>query len=153
MDSRQKRKQAFTLIEVLLVIVILAMLAGVGIGVYFNYLEGSKVDTTKLLIEEVVKAVEGYAMHVGHAPTEEEGGLKALLTKPQFEDEKQAEKWRGPYVRREPKDSWGNALNYEVVESGSEEGVNVPFKIWSNGKDGQSGTEDDIKNWSDEESS
>ena len=150
MRAHRGMRNGFTLIEVLLVIVILGMLAGVGIVALWNTGEGAKVDTTKLKIDEVVKGLDLYKMHIGRYPSEEDGGLAALRTKPAFSEETLAEKWRGPYLTEDAVDPWGNALNYEVVESGSAETVSVPVKVWSNGPDGTSGTDDDIKNWKEE---
>ncbi len=151
MTSRTHRtRRGFTLIEVLLVIVILGLLAGVGIMAFSGIGEGAKVDTTKLKIDEVEGAIELYKTNIGHLPTEEEGGLTALREEPTFEDEKLAEKWRGPYLKEEPTDAWGNELNYRVETVESESGSREVARIWSSGPDGQSETEDDIKNWSDE---
>ena len=150
MTQRTRRRSAFTLVEVLLVIVILGMLATVAIRQLIGTREGARIDTTKLLINNVATQMDLYNMHIGHYPTEEEGGLAAMRTKPQFADEKLADKWRGPYLKENPVDAWGHALNYEVVSPGSDEALTTPFKISSNGPDGQAGTDDDIKSWSDE---
>jgi general secretion pathway protein G len=130
----------FTLIEVLLVILIIGMLAGVLVVTIGGTQDGARIDTTKLTIQKLENKVQTYYMHVGHYPTEAEGGLDALQNKPNFEDSKAGEKWRGPYVKaQELNDAWGNKVNYEPGEGGK-------FKIWSNGPDQQSSTEDDISN-------
>ena len=108
------------------------------------------IDATKVLIASVSDATEAYNANIGHYPTDEEGGLTALLVKPSFSDKSLAEKWRGPYVKQEPKDHWGNKLNYQVAQPGTPEADQTPFKLWSNGPDGVDGTDDDIKNWSDQ---
>ena len=88
---------------------------------------------------------------MGRYPSEADGGLKALYVQPQFEDEDQAKKWREPFVKqKELNDAWSNVLNYEVVEVGVQGPSGVKFKLWSNGPDLQSNTEDDIRNWSNE---
>lgn len=150
--KQSRKEQGFTLIEVLLVIVILGLLAAVAVVAMSGTREGAKIDTTKLLMQELETGMETYNMHVGHYPTEEEGGLDALTTKPTFDEEGSEDKWRGPYLKKEAKDAWGNDFSYEAVEADAlSEGSSTPFKLWSNGPDGQSGTEDDIKNWSDED--
>jgi general secretion pathway protein G len=152
MRTRTSARRGFTLIEVLLVLTILGLLAAVAIVGFTGQKEKAKKDTTGLLLGEVETAINLYENNIGHYPTEEEGGLNALLTKPTFEDEVIAEQWQGPYLEKEPRDAWGRPLTYEFVgatgtaaETGDE-----PYHLWSNGPDGQSGTEDDIKNWSDE---
>jgi general secretion pathway protein G len=152
---RTQRRSGFTLIEVLLVLVILGMLATVAIVALSGTREGARIDVSKRLVEQVGSSLETYNLHIGHYPSEEEGGLNALLTKPTFEDEKIAEKWRGPYIKEEPRDPWNHPLKYERVEasdSSSSEAGGKPFKLWSMGPDGQDGTADDIKNWSDDAS-
>ncbi|MHC4716474.1 MAG: type II secretion system protein GspG, partial [Planctomycetota bacterium] len=81
-------------------------------------------------------------------PTEEEG-LGALRTKPTFQDEEEGKNWAGPYIRkRDPKDPWGQKINYEPVEAGGDEATaGMGYKIWSNGPNRTSGDDDDIKNW------
>jgi len=150
LKAHKMNRRGFTLIEVLLVIAILAMLAGVGIYAFSGTQDKAKVDLTRLLVQTTIPdAIERYKLDIGHVPTEAEGGLEALRKKPAFEDENLAEKWPGAYLKKEPKDAWGNPLNYEVSED-AEEGA-PEYKVWSNGKNGTSGDEDDIKNYEEEE--
>jgi general secretion pathway protein G len=147
----RQNSRAFTLIEVLLVILIIGMLAGVVVVTISGTSEGARVDTTRLKVQKVGNKVEEYYIHVGHYPTESEGGIEALRTRPSFDDEKTAEKWRGPYVKsQELTDAWNNKLNYEPADAGGEVAPGVKFKLWSNGPDGQSNTADDITNFKDE---
>jgi general secretion pathway protein G len=146
--KRSQDRRGFTLIEVMLVLVILAMLAGVAIFAFGNMGEGAKIDATKIKLKQIETALDAYNLAIGHYPSEEEGGLKALLTKPTFSDEKMGEKWRGPYLNADPKDEWGNAFTYEVVTGSTEAGAK-PYKLSSNGPDKNPQTDDDIKNWSD----
>ena len=148
MNARTKGRRGFTLLEVLLVIFILGLLATVGIVAYSGIREGAKIDTTKLKLKEIQTALDTFNLQIGRYPTAEEG-LKVLLSKP--EDEKEAEKWRAPYLKEEPKDAWGREYHYEPVEAGAVEGATKAYKLWSDGPDGQSETDDDIKSWSDNE--
>jgi len=153
-SNQRRRHSGFTLIEILLVLAILLMLATVAIVALSGTREGAKVDTTRLLIQEVENALETYNMHLSRYPSEEEGGLNALLTRPAFDDEKLAERWRGPYLKTEPRDSWARPLHYQVAEAGTTETTPgaKPIRIWSDGPDGQEGTADDIRNWNEEAS-
>lgn len=151
MNVRNTRDRAFTLIEVLLVILIIGMLAAVLVVTIGGTREGAQIDTTKLMVDKVAGKIEQYNIDVGHYPTESEGGLQALRTKPNFDEEKAAERWRGPYVQsRELTDAWGKTLNYELAEAGHAGTSGVRFRLWSNGPDGQSNTADDITNYEDE---
>ena len=149
---RHKRTgyRGFTLIEVLLVVLILVMLAGVGIFALSGTREGARKDTTKLKLEQIASALDTFNMHMYRYPTEQEG-LGALRTKPETTDEDAPNAdWRGPYLTEEPKDAWGQAINFQPVETGSDEAAQgLKYKLWSNGPDKQSETDDDIKNWTD----
>jgi general secretion pathway protein G len=145
----KRTKRGFTLMEVLLVLAILGMMAGIAIFAMVGQREGAKKDITDIKIKELKNALDAYNMNIGHYPTEEEGGLTALLTKPSFSDEVLGEKWRGPYLTEKPRDPWGNEFHYEATQAGTPEAALTPCKVWSNGPDGQDGTEDDIKSWSD----
>jgi general secretion pathway protein G len=144
-----KDRRGFTLIEVLLVILVIGMLATLAIVGYGNIRDQARKDITANLVNVVMpSALDAYNMAIGHYPTEEEGGLNALLTKPNFTDEALAAKWAGPYLQKEPKDAWDHSLHYEVAQPGTTGGP--AYKLWSDGPDGQSGSEDDIKNWKEE---
>lgn len=148
---RSVQAAGFTLIEVLLVIVIIGMLAAVVVVTIGGQQEGAAIDTTKLKIQKLESQLAAYNLNIGHYPTEQEGGLEALIKKPTFENDQKGEKWRGPYAADEDlNDAWGNKINYEAVQAGAEVSGGKKFKIWSNGPDQQSNTDDDIKNWSDE---
>ncbi len=151
MKNRLKARRGFTLIEILLVLAIIGMLAGVAIVSLIGTREGAKKDATKAMLTSIETAIETYNMHIGHYPTEEEGNLTALRVKPTFESEQVGEMWRGPYLKKEPRDAWRNTFNYEVNVAGTDEAQAQPYRLWSNGPDGVDGTEDDVKNWSDED--
>lgn len=140
--AKRTMRRGFTLLEVLLVIVILAMLAGVVIVSVGGTQDKAKKDTTTVLVtSEIPGALDRYKFDVGHYPTEEEGGMAALVKKPA--NEEAAAKWGGPYLKQEPKDGWGHALRYEVVPAVS--GSSESYKVSSDGPDGQPNTDDDIK--------
>src|SRR5437016_440039 len=89
----------FTLIEILLVIVILLLLASALVVFLLPQQEGAEKNTTKLLLGQVGTALDMYRLNLGHYPTEQDGGLNALVTKPNFENPKQGDKWQGPYLK------------------------------------------------------
>ena len=148
---KSKRAAGFTLIEILLVIVIILLLAGALVVFVLPQQKGAEKNTTKLLLQNVGTALDTYRLNVGHYPTEQEGGLDALLKKPQFENEKLGEKWNGPYLKPGTTldDPWGNKLRYELADttssSDNEQKGALPYKLYSVGPDGQPDTDDDIK--------
>jgi general secretion pathway protein G len=148
----------FTLIEILLVIVIILLLAGALVVFVLPQQEGAEKNTTKLLLNNVASALDTYRLNLGSYPSEENGGLDALLKKPTYENEKLGEKWQGPYLKPGTKleDPWGHKIVYEKVErlAGTDDksgAYKLPYKLYSVGPDGQPDTEDDIKYLSDEE--
>jgi general secretion pathway protein G len=153
-SNRKPRARAggFTLIEILLVIVIILLLAGALVVFVLPQQEGAEKNTTKLLLNNVANALDMYRLNLGHYPSEEEGGLKALLVKPTFENEKLGDKWQGPYLKPGTKlqDPWGHDLVYEpqdlkATASDDKTKVRLPYKLYSVGPDGQPDTDDDLK--------
>lgn len=141
MNHAEPRRKAFTLIEVLLVVAILVVLMGVGVVGYSKIKKGADIDTTRLLVGNTAEAVKLYYSSMNTYPTDDEG-LQALITKP--DDEKLAEKWRGPYLEKGiPVDAWSNELKYERLESTGDD-TGPAFRVFSYGPDGQEGTDDDI---------
>jgi len=144
---RVLRAAGFTLIEILLVIVIILMLAGALVVFVLPQQEGAEKNTTRLLLSQVESSLDMYRLNLGRYPTEEEGGLGALLVKPNYENERLGEKWQGPYLKRGTKleDAWGNKLRYELVDRTLTESKSGPaYKLFSVGPDGQPDTEDDV---------
>ena len=154
MKASSRRRKGFTLIEVLMVVAILVLLAGVAIVAVTGSGEKAKVKLVAPLLSQLSDALERYKLDIGNYPTEQEGGLDALRKKPEFDDEKTGEKWAGPYLKSEPVDPWGSKISYTPTEAGSEEAQMVPYKIWSFGKNKQddNGADDDIRNKAWEES-
>ena len=153
MLTQRERTRGFTLIEVLMVIVILGMLAGVAIVSYRSTRRNAEINTTRALLGQVATALESFNMDVQLWPTEDQG-LAALKAKPDFEDEATGKKWKGPYLKKTPKDAWGNELVYQPnPDAGNDEdGVPAdPYTLYSKGPDGQEETDDDVKADEDEE--
>src|SRR5262245_8571263 len=147
--KRPASTAGFTLIEILLVIVIILLLAGALVVFVLPQQKGAEKNTTKLLLSQVASALDTYRLNLGHYPSEQEGGLDALLKKPTFENEKLAEKWQGPYLKPGTSldDPWSHKIRYELVDravEGEQQG-GLPYKLFSVGPDGQPDTDDDIK--------
>jgi general secretion pathway protein G len=154
--KRPAAQGAFTLIEILLVIVIILLLAGALVVFVLPQQEGAEKNTTKLLLNQVSTALDTYRLNIGHYPTEQEGGLDALLKKPSFENERLGEKWQGPYLKPGTKldDPWGHKIRYELVDRSAEgeKKGGLPYRLSSVGPDGQPDTDDDIKHLTETES-
>jgi general secretion pathway protein G len=149
MSTRSRSRRGFTLIEILIVLGIIILLAGAAVVALVPQQKGARVDITKLKMKSIETALEAYNVNIGHYPNEQEGGMEALRVKPPFDSEAVGQNWRGPYLKEEPVDSWGNKFNYELTQPGTPDADQTPYRLYSNGPDGMQGTDDDIKNWTD----
>ena len=144
-----ERRRGFTLIEIMLVLVILVGLASLAVFTLGGRQDKANRQMTEVRIQKLMSYLTEYKLALQHYPTEDEGGLQALVTAPTLDDEKLAAKWAGPYASKpDLKDAWGNDFKYEIAEDDA--GKKVPH-LTSNGADGEEGTDDDVKSWSDEE--
>lgn len=122
----------FTLIEMLVVLVIIGLLAGLVGPKLFTKVDSSKVQTAQTQVKMFKGALETLRLDTGRFPTESEG--LALLNNPPA-DEKLRARWRGPYLDEElPMDPWGNPYQYSLPGA-----KNQPFALYSLGADGKRG--------------
>jgi general secretion pathway protein G len=136
-QASRRRRPAFTLMEVLLVLAILVILGGT-VGIYFAKVQtGAYSDVAKNQINLFKQQLELYRLHVGTYPSTTQG-LAALRAAPL--DLPNPYKWKGPYAADEiPLDPWDNEYRYELLDP-------TQYRIWSVGPDLTDGTEDDISN-------
>ncbi len=138
------RSDGFTLIELMVVIVILGILAGLIVPRIMGRPDEAKQLKAKLQIESVETALKLYKLDNGSYPSTDQG-LEALVAKP--ETPPVPRKWRdGGYLEkgRVPIDPWGNTFVYLSP------GVHGDYDITSYGADGISGGDgknSDINNW------
>ena len=135
-----QRRRAFTLIELLLVLVILGVLAGIVVPKFGGTTEKARNAAAETQISTFKTALDAYEIDLGNYP-KGKTGLQDLITSP-----RNTTMWKGPYMQSEtalPKDPWGNDYIYECP------GKNNPnsYDIMSMGKDGRVGGGDDITNW------
>ena len=132
--SRRHVRRAFTLIELLLVLVILAVLAAVVVPRLTGRVESSRRGGTVATISNIKTALGIFETDVGRYPSTEEGLMFLMqnLTNDPL--------WKGPYLEKWPQDSWGHDFDYKCP------GVEFPdsFDLTSSGTDGNAGTDDDI---------
>ncbi|MBN8505279.1 MAG: type II secretion system major pseudopilin GspG [Burkholderiales bacterium] len=131
-------QRGFSLLELMVVLVIMGLLAGLVAPRLFGNLSQSKVKAASVQVQTLRSAVENLQLDLGRYPTAEEG--LSLLSKAPA-DPALASKWRGPYLNNElPLDPWDQPYQYAIPGAGGQ-----PFALYSFGADKKAGGEGDDK--------
>lgn len=142
--SRSGNRCAFTLIELIVVIAIIATLAAVVAPALFQNVGDAKTSAAKSQVEMLGLALNAYRLDNDGFPRTDEG-LEALRTIPARADAQN--NWRGPYLTRlVPADPWGRVYTYVSP------GINNPrsYDLYTLGRDGKVGGRDedaDVTSW------
>lgn len=133
--SFKNNKAAFTLLELMVVLVILGALIGLVAPNILGRSDDAKVSVAKTQIRNLMAALDLYKLDNGQYPSTAQG-LDALITKPSGFPE--AKNWKsGGYMQKLPQDPWANDFLY--VSPGSD----GAYDLISLGADGREGGEDD----------
>jgi general secretion pathway protein G len=129
--------KGFTLVELMLVVIIISVLAAMVIPRLTGRSEEARKGVAKADVDiNIATALKLYELDNGAFPTSDEG-LDALLAAPSS-----AKNWKGPYLEKKPVDPWGNPYRYKSP------GTHRPdFDLYSTGRDGVEGSQDDVGNW------
>jgi general secretion pathway protein G len=134
--ARRAKARGFTLVELLLVLIILALIGGLVLPNIIGRAEGAKVKAASSQIDRLAMAVETYYMDTNTFPE----ALDQLV-----DNNSGVTGWNGPYVKKSIlKDPWNRDYVYQYP------GEKGQFDITSLGADGQPGGEEtnaDIDNW------
>ncbi len=128
------RRQGFTLIELMVVVIIIAALAGMVLPRLMPASDAAKRRIARHDIANIELALKLFRLHMNRYPTTEEG-LAILIVPPAASKD-----WTEPFLDRLPMDPWGHPYRYR--RPGTRD--NAPFDVWSVGPDGRDGTEDDV---------
>ncbi|WPC73976.1 type II secretion system major pseudopilin GspG [Vibrio porteresiae] len=142
MKKRTAAKQSgFTLLEVMVVVVILGILASVVVPNLLGNKE--KADQQKAITDIVAleNALDMYKLDNSVYPTTDQG-LDALVKKPSSPEPRNYRD--GGYIKRLPKDPWGN--DYQYLSPGDKGTIDV-FTLGADGQEGGEGINSDIGNW------
>jgi len=140
----KRNENGFTLIELMVVIVILGILAGLIVPRIMGRPDEARQAKARIQIESLETALKLYKLDNGDYPTTEQG-LQALIEPPDVGEP--AKRWReGGYLEKGkiPRDPWGN--DYVYLSPGAK----GDFDIISYGADGETGgdgKDSDISNW------
>jgi general secretion pathway protein G len=132
------RRSGFTLVELLLVLSILAILAGIVLPRITRRAEDARQTRAKADIASFVTALSMFEVDTGDYPTGTDG-LQALMVRP-----RDAQVWKGPYLQvdKVPLDPWKHPYIYQRPGKRNP----TSYDLYSNGKDGLGGKAA-IGNW------
>lgn len=135
-SNLRRTNSAFTLVEMLLVLVILATLAAIVYPKLAGRSEQARTTAAATQISSFSTALDAFEVDNGYYP-KGKAGLMDLVQQP-----RDAQNWRGPYLKELPKDPWGNEYSYECPGRMNP----TSYDLISPGPDGKIGSEDDIAN-------
>jgi general secretion pathway protein G len=138
-----RRRSAFTLIEILVVIVVIAILATLVAPNVFQHVGAAKSATAKSQIEMLSTTLDAYRLSNGMYPTTEQG-LQALYERPSIDP---PVNWNGPYLSKPvPLDPWGNPYYYVFPGQQNPNGYDL-YSLGADGQPGGVGENADIVSW------
>lgn len=141
--NRRSLRAGFTLIEILVVIVVIAILATLVAPNVFQHVGAAKSATAKSQIEMLSAALDAYRLDNGSYPTSQQG-LGALWEKPTVDT---PANWRSAYLRKPvPLDPWQRPYLYVAPGEQNQSGYDL-LSLGADGKVGGTGEDEDIVSW------
>ena len=135
--------RGFSLIEIMIVLVIIVALAGLVGLTLFSRQDEAKLQLARTDHSNIEKALDFFRLDYGRYPTDEEG-VSVLWSKSGLDPDSDETLWKTYLQEPLAADRWGNEWGYRQV---SENTTEDRFDLWSNGPDGEEGTDDDITSW------
>lgn len=139
-ERARSPRSGFTLIELIVVIMILGLLAGLVVPRLFRQASKAKTSTAKAQISAFQTALAAYKLDTGTFPTNELG-LQALRVAPSG-----VRNWDGPYLPKDiPGDPWGRPYIYRYPGQHGDEPDIISYG--ADGQEGGDGENEDILSW------
>lgn len=142
-------RKAFTLIELMIILVVIGILVAVGLPRFTSFIDEGRRSAADQQMSSIISAVKMFEMHMRQVPT----CVKHLVVKPPAADYGKAsgwshvEVWKGPYMEGKPEeiamDPWGHPfIIYYNIDAG---GANNGYILYSYGSDGTKDEADEAK--------
>ena len=142
--KRVRGTAGFTLVEILVVIIVIAVLATLVAPNVFQHVGRAKDSTARAQLEMLSAAIDAYRLDNDQYPTTEQG-LAALRTRPSIDP--LPRDWRGPYLKRDvPLDPWGRPYVYRAPGTANPDGYDL-LTLGRDGREGGQGEDADILGW------
>ena len=139
-ERARAKARGFTLLELMVVLLILALLATIAAPQVTKYLRKAKTQTAKIQVHALSAAVDSFHLDNSRFPSSDEG-LKALVERPS-----DAPMWDGPYLKTRDSliDPWGRPYLYRVPGKHGEYDI---YTLGSDNREGGEGDAADVGNW------
>jgi general secretion pathway protein G len=133
-------RDGFTILELMVVLLILALLGTIAAPQVTKYLRKAKSQTAKVQVDALSAAVDSFHLDVGRFPSSDEG-LKVLVDRPS-----DTTRWDGPYIKKRDSliDPWGHPYLYRFPGQHGEYDV---YTLGSDNREGGEGDAADVGNW------
>jgi general secretion pathway protein G len=136
-----RKQRGFTLIEIMVVVIIIGILAGLVGPRLFGQIDVARSKAASAEISTIENALKFYRLDNFAYPTTEQG-IEALITRP---NDPNLKNWKtGGYLERMPKDPWGNPYLY--LNPGNHGEIDI-FSLGADGKPGGEDANADVGNW------
>lgn len=133
-------KKGFTLIELMLVVIIIGVLSAMVVPRLVGRSEQARIAASRADIESNLSiALDLYELDNGSFPSDLDGLMREPSPAPPG--------WNGPYLKKYPKDPWGEEYKYKFPGDHNKRS----YDLWSHGRDRVAGGGDDITNWEEAE--
>lgn len=132
-----RNEDGYTLLELMVVILILALIISIAAPKVIGYFGRSKTHAAEIQISNIMASLSLYRLDAGKYPTEAQG-LKALVEQPA-----DVKTWDGPYLTRRDGiiDPWGKPYIYKYTGTGQQV---VVMSYGADGKVGGQGEDGDV---------
>lgn len=144
MHRHFRRESGFTLIEIMVVLVIIAILGALIGPQILGRVDDARMTAAEQDVRSLGTALDLYRMDNFRYPTTDQG-LEALVRKP---DDPSVRNWKPDgYLKSRtlPKDPWGN--DYRYLQPGTRGGAYDLYSLGADGEPDGEGVDADIGNW------